>query len=161
MVRISQNDPRWANTIIGNSSKTISQVGCLIVSLCMLHSKWYPKNWIRPNEAAKTWKFTSLPSDPEPKYLDWVNTDFEGMRFIWREWDYDKKKLEKYVKDGYGCVVRVKTKSGGQHWLAVWWWGIFEQPICFDPINGHILYKPTGWLSPYAKFDGFAVIQKK
>ena len=163
MRRISQNDVRWADVKIGKSYSAIGDYGCLITSLCMIWSKFHMRPPISPHfvpldpcEAAKTWTFVKIPSDKEPKYLSWTDTDFDGMKFVWRNWDYSPNTLIKDPRDGggiikqidlikdcmksknYGVVFRVVTKNGMQHWVAGWHWGIFRKPICFDPWDGHI-----------------------
>lgn len=177
MVRTSQRDKRWSDIKIGHSKSTLGTNGCLITSLCMIHSKFFPKGYTTPDEAAKQWKFVSVQGDSDPKYLDWKNTKFDRMEFVWRNWGYSPDSLMSdpitktsdiemnIIKrllnsDDYGVVFQVLTKNNTQHWLAGWKWGMFGQPVCYDPWNGHILYKPTGFLSPYKAITGWAVMKK-
>jgi len=112
----------------------------------MLHSKWY-KDWIRPDEAAMTWKFTM------GGLLRWMDTDFTGMKFVHRDYFYNPDIIKNYVKTpGFGVVLELD----GNHWGAVWDWGI-RGPVIFDPINGHILWR---WQNHYKSITGFALFNK-
>ena len=185
MRRISQNDPRWCNTKIGRSQSSIGDYGCLITSLCMIWSKFHYKAPIPPHfchldpdEAAKTWTFVGIPHDKNPHYLSW-SSDFDGMDFVWRNWSWIPDQIIKDPRNGknlvkqkdlvkscmkskdYGVVFQVQTKKGLKHWLAGWWWGVWGMPVCHDPWDGHILYKPWGWLGKYSKCTGFAILKKE
>lgn len=178
MERLSQNDKKWKDIKIGSSKSSIGSNGCLLTSLCMVDSKFNPRTHITPDKAVKEWKFVKVQGDGDPKYLDWSHTDFKTMQFVWRNWGYNPEQLmtdpitetldleinvlKKLLKSSdYGVVFQVLTKNNTQHWLAGWDWGIFGQPVCFDPWNGKVLYKPTGMLSPYKAFTGFAIMKRK
>jgi hypothetical protein len=153
MRRISQRSPEWSGVHLNGTGssikKTIGTIGCLICSICMIHSKFYPRNWLRPDTAAKTWSFTV------DGLLKWLDTSFDGMAFVHRHYEYDKKFVKDYVKTpGLGVVVQVD----GYHWLAIWGWSIWGQPVCFDPIDGHILWFP---LRRYKKFTGYALFREQ
>jgi hypothetical protein len=113
----------------------------------MLHSAWYPRNWVRPDEAARTWDFTL------GGLLKW-STDFPGMKFIKRGYGYNKKEIHDFVKMGLGVVLQVDNF----HWVAVWWWSIWDEPVVFDPIDGHILWN---WKWRYKKITGYALFQRE
>jgi len=135
MKRWSQRDSRWNNTYFNGAIKspktTVGTIGCAVTSVCMVHSKFYPRNPITPLEAAKTWKFT------RNGLLIWGETDFPGMKFVVRKTDYNKDMIKEYAKDkNKGVIVEVNRN----HWCAVWGWSIFG-PVLFDPWDGKIYWK--------------------
>ena len=162
MQRYSQQDPAWGDCRIGSSRSRLKDVGCLITALCMVHSKFYPKNPITPDTAAKTWNFVGIPGDKTMKYLDWANTDFYGMEFIHRSWDYiperDNKQLKNWMKSKeYGVVFQVLTRGGGQHWVAGVGKSIFGW-AANDPWDGKRLWSLP---KPYPRITGWALLKRK
>ena len=156
MRRLSQNDKRWKYAKIGKSQSIIGNQGCLIVSLCMLYSKFHPfNNILAPDLMGKKWKFSG-------NLLDW-STKFEGMEFVERVWTYmpeHAKEIKKYSdSDDYGVALQVQTKSG-VHWMAVWKWGYLNKPVCCDPWDGDILYNPYGFLGRYVRPLGWVLFKK-
>ena len=134
---------------IGQSTSFLKYQGCLITALCMVYSKWHPPYY--PSQATKEWKFSG-------NLLDWF-TDFKGMKFVERVWSYDNDTVRKLVKDGFGVVIQVQTKSG-VHWLAVWDWGYQNKPVVHDPWDARVLYNPWGILGRYVRPLGYAVLKK-
>jgi len=151
----------------------------------MVLSKLYPERgfacFYTPEEAARDWQYVALGNDPDPRYLDYIKSKegFKkaGMEFVWRNTSYfpdkaikdpvtgeyimEKEVLKKYMNaKNFGICFRVKTKTGGQNWLAGKGGGLFGQPVCNDPWSGKILYKPVGVLSPYLSIDGWLLIRK-
>jgi hypothetical protein len=173
MLRLKQNDPRWGDIKMGQSNSTLGRLGCMVTSLCMLHSKFHPDNPYLPDRAATHWVFVPVVGDPEPHYLSWTQTQFSGMKFIWRGYGYDpttlitdpvtKEKdttlniLKKYAshKD-YGVALFVETKKGNPHWLAAVGKAILGWAAS-DPANGKML-----WFAPYPykRITGWVIMQK-
>lgn len=152
MKRLSQQDPRWADMHINKTNSTLRYHGCLIVSLCMLYSKFNPKTQFFPDFALSEWKFIG-------DLMDWRKTDYKKMKFLDRIFGYDPVVVEKLVKDGYGIVLQVLTRSG-VHWMAVEGWGYLGKPVCYDPFYGDILFNPYGFLGRYVRPIGYAVFKK-
>jgi len=162
MIRLSQNSPKWKNVLIGDSKTTIGEAGCLISSLCAIESKWAQYFHTKPDEAAKAWKFVSVPDDPEPKYLNWISTDFKGMEFVKRVRKYEPEEVERHCKDeDYGVAVQVQTQGGGVHWMACWGWGTMRKPVCYDSWDGGILWNPWRRNGKYKRPLGYAIMKRK
>jgi len=177
MLRLCQRDKKWRYNFLGKSKSTIGGHGCLVTSLCMLISKFYPergfKHYYTPLEASRDWKFVRIPNDSDPKYLAWNSINKSGVKFIWRNYGYQPDRLiedpitheanleinilKKYMnhKD-YGVTLQVLTLRNNQHWLA----GIGKSLIkwaCNDPWNGFWLWSAP---FPYKRITGWALIKK-
>jgi len=169
MLNYKQCDPKWRDAKIGNSKTSLCKAGCLICSICDIHSKFYykPESKVKltPPEAASQFIFTSVSGDPEPHYVEWNLTEWQdfGQKFVERvrTWtDEDIKKVNDYTKKpDYGVVLNVELKKGGQHWVAMWLPGLFG-PVCNDPISGSVVWKLTGLLGKYKRILGYAVFSK-
>lgn len=179
MLNLAQQDPRWGNEKIGESKSKISSLGCLLTAICDLHSKFYYKGdeYLRPDTMAKKCDFVSTSSDPEPHYLVWKSVEQFDLKFVWRQYTWKPKEFmvspltnEKVVtiellkelsrRSDYGVLIQVETKSGGNHWMAMWQWNILGFPTCFDPNKGIVRWKPWGIGGTYVKATGFAIIKK-
>ncbi len=182
MLRLSQRDKKWAKDKIGKSKSTIGGNGCLITSLCMLISKFYPergfKHYYTPAEASRDWKFVKVKGDSDPKYLAWTSINNSGIEFKWRSYGYEPDRviqdpitreyarereiMRKYINSkDYGVTIQVRTKKGGQHWLACWKWNIFNKPTCYDPWDKKVVWNPFGFLGKYSRCTGWALIRIK
>ncbi len=150
MFRLSQRDPKWDDTKIGKTKFTVGALGCTITSACMVHSKFYPKDFIKPNEAAAIWDFTSQ------ALLKWTS-DFDGMEFIKRGYGYNVQDIKEFAtKENCGVIVQVEN---GTHWCAVSSWNhIFNRPILHDPWTGEVLWF---WTRKYRNITGYALFKKK
>lgn len=156
MRRLSQRDKRWGNVQIGTSHSLVKNQGCLIVSLCMLYSKFHPfNNILAPDLMGKKWKFSG-------NLLDW-STKFEGMEFVERVWTYmpeHAKEIKKYSdSDDYGVAMQVQTRGGGVHWVAVENKSILGWATN-DPWTGRRLWKTVGFGAPYIRVLGWTKMRK-
>jgi hypothetical protein len=177
MLRLSQRDKKWASEKIGKSKSTLGGNGCLITSLCMVLSKFYPErgftHYYTPLEAARDWKYVAVAGDSDPKYLAWTSINNSGMKFVWRNYGYQPDRLiedpitkesdiefnvlKKYMKHpDYGVVLQVINSKGNQHWLA----GVGKAVLNWaanDPWYGiRLWFAPL----PYRKIAGWALIKK-
>ena len=168
MRRISQRDPKWSSVKIGDSKTDLATAGCLLCSISMLHSKFYPKltEWIQPPALASGCKFVKQGTDPEPHFLAWTLTDWSkyGLKFIWRSYTYnpvtDMPKIKEYcASKDYGVALCVQTKSGGMHWVACESTSAIGDYSVNDPINGKRLWKVSGFLAPYKKITGYVIFK--
>lgn len=171
MLRLGQRDPRWGKVIIGKSNSDLAGNGCLITSLCMVWSKFHygvdNRDYLRPDEAAKTWKFVAVPGDPDPRYLDWIGTEFQGMEFVSRVrrnvsgfTDADRIQCREFAKmEDYGVVLNVETPSG-QHWVTVVG-GFPGNLACNDPWDATRRWKTYGWGTKYPRALGYAIMKRK
>jgi hypothetical protein len=143
----------------------------------MIWSKFYPRGKFYPDEASKLWKFVRIDRDPQPRYLSWTGTNFDGMEFMWRNWDFipnqlikDPRREDTFIRqihllkeccssEDYGVVFKVVTKSGGEHWLA----GVGKSVLGWatnDPWDGRRLWKSAGYLATYPRIVGWALMKK-
>jgi hypothetical protein len=126
-----------------------------------------------PDRAATHWKFVSVIGDSDPKYLSWTKTQFNGMKFIWRNFGYEPGKLmedpvtkekdmtlnilRKYAAHrDYGVVFQVLNWKGGQHWLAAEGKAILGW-AANDPATGNRL-----WCAPlpYKRIIGWGLMKR-
>ena len=102
-----QTDSRWANVRIGNSGKTIGQIGCVTSSIAMIES-YLTDSVIFPDTMAKRLSYSSSgdvywPSDYVATY-----TKDEYLERIYR-----------LLSEGKPVLIGAKTYSGGQHWVVI------------------------------------------
>ncbi len=102
-----QTDKRWANVRIGNSGKTIAQIGCVTTSIAMMES-YRTESIIYPDTMSKRLSYSSSgdvywPTDYVPTYT---------------KADY-LEKIYKLLKEGKPVLIGAKTYSGGQHWVVI------------------------------------------
>lgn len=102
-----QTDKRWANVKIGNSGKTIAQIGCVTASIAMIES-YRTGSIIYPDTMSKRLTYSSSgdvywPTDYVPTY---TNTDY-------------LEKIYRLLREGKPVLIGAKTYSGGQHWVVI------------------------------------------
>lgn len=146
MFVLSQRDKRWSDAKIGKTDFTIGKLGCTITSICMLFTKFYRKE-LMPSEVSRVWSF-----DAQARLL-WTKTKFDGMKFIWRGYDFDKAEIIKYASaKNQGVIVEV-DKS---HWCAVRFI-IGGLIVLADPWYGDTLWY---WGTRYKNITGYALFIK-
>jgi len=170
MIIISQKDWRWRESKIGKSNLTLGKYGCLIVSLCMILSKFYPhrgfKHYYSPLEAIRDWSFT------KNGLLEWRSINNSGMIFKYRgkynpniimkdpitgKMRKQKDVLKEYMRHkNYGIVLQVLTYRNNQHWLAGQSKSILGW-MANDPYLKRVLWAVP---FPYKRITGFAIIAK-
>ncbi|MBO5747392.1 MAG: SH3 domain-containing protein [Clostridia bacterium] len=102
-----QTDSRWANTKIGSTGKTISQIGCATTTIAMSES-YRTGTTIYPNTMSKQLKYTSSGSVYWPSRYKTVSNSSGYLTEI-----YNK------LKEGKPVIFGAKTSSGGQHWVVI------------------------------------------
>jgi len=177
MLRLNQRSKLWGSKTIGASKTTLSKSGCLITSLCMVLSKFFPErgftHFYTPAEAARDWTYVPVAGDSDPKYLAWTSINKSGMKFVWRNYGYQPDRLiqdpitgskdlefnilKKYMKDpDYGVVLQVINSRGNQHWLAGVGKAVFKW-AANDPWYGiRLWFAPL----PYRKIAGWALVAR-
>ena len=148
---ISQLDIRWRNVPIGKTKLKIRNYGCTISSCCMALEKLRGYT-ARPDDASKFWAFDSLGR------ILWTKCKFKGMKFVWRGYSGDIKKVGEYANTGGKAAIMNVDAFGKKqgHWLYI------EKvvdgiPHVIDPLGG-IRY--VGVPSKY-KFCGYALFESK
>lgn len=102
-----QTDNRWANVKIGNSGKTISQIGCATTAISMMESYKNSKN-IYPDVMSKKLSYSSSGNVYWPSDYNVVTSSSNYLSVI-----YEKLKQNKPVLFG------AKKSSGSQHWVVI------------------------------------------
>lgn len=124
-----QNDKRWSNNRIGNTTSTIGEIGCLITSISILVEKSGIETNIIPfnpgtfvdklnqvngfdNKGNLQYKAISV-IVPQFKYMDTVDLRNKSKNEKFSI-------IKKYIEDGYYLTTEVKgATAGNQHWVAI------------------------------------------
>lgn len=124
-----QNDKRWSNNRIGNTTSTIGEIGCLITSISILVEKSGIETNIIPfnpgtfvdklnqvngfdNKGNLQYNAISV-IVPQFKYMDTVDLRNKSKNEKFSI-------IKKYIEDGYYLTTEVKgATAGNQHWVAI------------------------------------------
>lgn len=102
-----QTDPRWAATYIGNSGKTMAQIGCATTAIAMMESYRLGQT-LYPDIMAKRLSYTSGGSVYWPSHYQ-VTTSSSGYL----------SKIYHLLQQGKPVLFGAKNASGGQHWVVI------------------------------------------
>ncbi len=102
-----QTDSRWAKVKLGNSGKTIGDIGCTTTGIAMLESYRNGYN-IYPNEMAKKLSYTQSGN------LYWP-ADYKAVT---NSKDY-LNKIYNLLKEGKPVLFGGKNAYGSQHWVVI------------------------------------------
>ncbi len=102
-----QNDSRWANVIIGNSGKTIAQIGCVTTGIAMMES-FRTGTTIYPDAMSKKLSYTSSGNVYWPSNYK-VITNSSGYL----------KTIKEKLAEGKPVLFGSKNSSGSQHWVVI------------------------------------------
>lgn len=124
-----QSGASWSNIIIGNTTSTIGQIGCLVTSIAILIEKSEVENKLVPfnpgvfvEELNKNNGFDDKGNlqysaiskvVPNFKYMDTVDLRNKSKNEKFSI-------IKKYIEDGYYLTTEVKgATAGNQHWVAI------------------------------------------
>ena len=102
-----QNDKRWADTVIGNSGKTIAEIGCVTTGTAMIES-YRIGTAIYPDAMSKKLNYTSSGNVYWPSQFKAVTNSSNYLQVI-------KEKLA----EGKPILFGSKNKNGSQHWVVI------------------------------------------
>lgn len=104
-----QRDKRWANKTLGQTSRTMAQVGCTTTDVSMAGS-WFGEI-IDPGTLCKKLRYTA------DALLLWASIGevFKTMEFEWRFKGYDLWRIDEALKNPKK-VLMLNVDSGG-HWV--------------------------------------------
>lgn len=102
-----QTDSRWANTVIGNSGKTFSQVGCATTAIAMLES-FRTGTTIYPDAMAQQLTYTPSGNVYWPSHYTVVTNGSGYLEAI-----YNK------LKQGRPVLFGSQNTAGSQHWVVI------------------------------------------
>lgn len=102
-----QTDSRWANVIIGNSGRTIADIGCVTTGIAMMQS-YRTGTAIYPDAMSKKLSYNSSGSVYWPSdYI--VTTSNSGYL----------SRIYELLKQGKPVLFGAKNSYGGQHWVVI------------------------------------------
>ncbi len=158
---LSQRDPRWANTKIGNSNTTIGRYGCAITCLSMI-SQFFGCYQL-PDEIAKNAK------NFEDDSIVWIQLNFPKFSFRWREgslWNNAENKIDMEMLKSYmagesnkkntedrAVMLEVANRS---HWVLALWPTYDDDILAIDPWTG----KTCEVLKTYGNITGASLFVK-
>lgn len=144
---LKQTDKRWRNIRLGRSNATVGRYGCTTTALCMALEK-LRGYFCNPANAARYWAYNRKGE------ILWNLTKFDGMKFVWRGYFFDLKKVKEYANAAHLAVII--PVNYGAHWVYVDHVATNGDVAIIDPINGKKyskmpkIYTPCG----YAIFEG-------
>ena len=105
----SQRDPRWASNTLGNTQRTMAQVGCTTTDVAM-SGTWFGDN-ILPGDLCKKLRYTA------DALLIWASIGevYPHMKFLWRFYSYDQALIDEALKNPKKTVLL--HVDGGAHWV--------------------------------------------
>lgn len=102
-----QTDSRWANVKIGNSGRTIADIGCVTTGIAMMQS-YRTGTTIYPDAMSKKLSYNSSGSVYWPAdYI--VTTSSSGYL----------ARIYELLKQGKPVLFGAKNSYGGQHWVVI------------------------------------------
>lgn len=102
-----QTDSRWANTVIGNSGKTIGKIGCATTAIAMMQS-YRTGTTIYPDAMSKKLSYSSSGNVYWPSDYTVVTSSSGYLARIYE-----------LLKAGKPVLFGAKNSYGGQHWVVI------------------------------------------
>lgn len=102
-----QTDSRWANTLIGESGKTFSQIGCATTAIAMMES-CRTGTTIYPNAMAQKLTYTPSGNVYWPSHYQTVTNGSGYLSAIYQK-----------LKQGRPVLFGATNAYGSQHWVVV------------------------------------------
>jgi len=102
-----QTDPRWRDTYIGSSGKTIAQIGCATTAIAMMES-YRTGSTVYPDTMAKRLNYTSSGSVYWPSNYTAVINSSGYLKNIYQK-----------LSQGKPVLFGAKNSRGGQHWVVI------------------------------------------
>jgi len=131
MRKLSQRDPKWGNEYIGKSKEKVKDYGCTITSVSMF-SDWYG-GYKDPAWMADHLSFTT----DGKLYWNSISTSVLPMRFVYRFYYKDDKKIQEILKSKDGvCLLEVNRN----HWVALVGYSRIYGYRVHDPYYGDTIY---------------------
>lgn len=151
MIYLSQRDPRWGSIKLGASNIDLYHYGCTTTCISMLSD--YFGGRIFPDAIART-----VSNYTPDGLILWTKLQFAKMKFDWRGYGRDDKKIQEYLKDPNKAVIL--QVNDGKHWVVATRRtppGPGSGHICVDPRTG----KQCDVLKVYKNITGAAYFSKK
>lgn len=102
-----QTDSRWADTLIGDSGKSIAQIGCATTAIAMIESHRTGSS-LDPDAMASQLRYTSDGSVYWPSHYTTVTNDSGYLKSIYN-----------LLKAGKPVLFGARNAYGKQHWVVI------------------------------------------
>lgn len=102
-----QNESRWAGTLIGQSGKTMAQIGCATTAIAMMESVRTGET-VYPDEMAGRLRYTPSGSVYWPEHYNVVTNPGDYLNGIYT-----------LLKQGKPVLLGARNAAGKQHWVVV------------------------------------------
>lgn len=104
---MKQMDARWANTIVANSGKPLSQIGCATTAIAMLEAHRTGIT-VYPDEIMTKLKYTPSGSVYWPEHYTTVTNNESYLTALY-----------KLLQQGKPILFGATNQYGGQHWVVI------------------------------------------
>ena len=104
---MKQMDARWANTILANSGKPLSQIGCATTAIAMLEAHRTGIT-VYPDEIMTKLKYTPSGSVYWPEHYTTVTNNESYLTALY-----------KLLQQGKPILFGATNQYGGQHWVVI------------------------------------------
>jgi uncharacterized protein YgiM (DUF1202 family) len=104
---MKQMDSRWAQTIIGESGKTMSQIGCATTAIAMLEAHRTGKT-VYPDVMTTMLKYTPSGSVYWPEHYTAVTDNTNYLSAVYRR-----------LQQGKPILFGATNRYGSQHWVII------------------------------------------
>lgn len=102
-----QTDSRWAHVTIGNSGKTIAQIGCATTGIAMMES-YRTGTAIYPDVMSQKLSYSSSGNVYWPSHYTVVTDSGNYLSKIYQR-----------LKEGKPVLLGAKNAAGSQHWVVI------------------------------------------
>lgn len=136
-----QQDPRWANVLIGNSDATLKKYGCAVSSVAMVLTQHGVG--ITPSKLAKQPIYTKEGLIAWPQ--DWSQPSLTLSSSGKNHYNINWATVDAQLAKNHPVIVNIKTSQGGQHYVVIH----HKDPsrkgeyVVHDPYFGPNLYLST------------------
>lgn len=107
VLNFKQMDPRWADVVIGDSGKTIAQIGCATTAIAMMESK-RTGSVINPPEMVRKLTYTPTGNVYWPSHYRVITNEAGYLEAIYE-----------LLRQGKPVLLGCRNSAGKQHWVVV------------------------------------------
>jgi hypothetical protein len=153
MQNFSQLDPNYSLLLLGKSTARIADYGCTTCCIADVARDFGVAD-ITPGVAARTLQYTADGS------IIWKSLINIGIKFEWRGYNYDAKKILAALGDRENKRVLLQVTTSGstlRHWVVADEWDGASKFVCRDPYGGIISKFPN---SAHPLILGYAIIAR-
>lgn len=104
---MKQADARWGQTVIGESGKTIAQIGCATTAIAMMESH-RTGTTLYPDDMAKQLRYTASGNVYWPSHYKTVSSSTGYLEAIYQK-----------LQQGRPVLFGARNSYGSQHWVVI------------------------------------------